>query len=1218
MTVRTFSHSFAALATITTAAVLPLDAVAYENATSDRRALEAFYDSTGGPNWTDSTNWKTSAPLEEWYGVRTDAAGRVKELNLNAVGLTGTIPPVLGSLTKLKWIYLSDNSLTGPIPPELANLAELEVLAFPMNDLTGPIPAWLGNLPNLRVIQLYENDLTGPIPSNLANLAALEHLELSRNELDGPIPALGSLARLESLILDENDFSGLIPASLTGLSRLKQLRLSYNWGLWGELPLGLSALPRLEKLDWIVTGACASPDWREWLATIDYWSGPLCEAETELTIDVAVFYTPAAREEAGGVDEIEAIIDLMLAETNDAYAASGVRHRLALAARSEVPYVERGGDLLHLEDPSDGLLDEVHGVRDRTGADLVHLVAGGVHGLCGVAALTGAFGVTYQRCGGLTFAHEIGHNLGLYHDRFHAQANESGAFSTPAYGYVNQRAFEAGSSPSSHWTTIMAYDSQCSLGGHRCAQLLRFSNPRQHYGGDPLGVAHGAVGTATTGPADAVAVINATGAAVAAWRDRPPDAENRPPFVAEVLPDRRLASAGGKLTVVVSRAFADPDGDAVVYTASSSAPQVVQAVVSGARLTLTAGRKGEARIRVTATDSGGLSVSQLFSTAVEADDGAARDGGPPDRVVLEKLFEATAGAGWGNNSNWRTTAPLHEWLGVTTDAASRVTELDLSGNDLTGSIPPELGRLENLVILNLSGNDLTGSIPPELGRLENLQDIYLMNNRLTGSIPPELGRLESLAILRLDRNALSGPIPGALGALANLQHLVLSQNELTGVIPDELGNLERLTALDLSRNDLTGSVPTALGALNLWDVSLSHNWGLTGSLPAAWQQSEIENLDIFLTQTCAPAAWREWLATIRFFGLRCGAEPVPVDVAVAYTPAAREAAGGTAAIEAEIDFMVATTNEIFAASGVRQRVALVGRSEVAYAETTGGSDLHRLADPSDGHLDEAHDLRDRVGADLLHLLVAFPYDVCGIATFPGPYQDPAPFGITARSCGALTFAHELGHNMGLRHDRFQVQVGEQSSTFSHPAYGYVNQRASVPASPPSSRWRTIMSYPGQCKRFDTSCVALPRFSNPRQYFNGEPLGTAHRATGSGLTGAADAAAVLDVTGPTVAAWRDRVDRPNRPPTAVGALRERRLALNQMLELDVSSAFADSDGDALTYTVSSSPPVVAAHVAGTRVTLTAAGVGQASITLTAIDSGRLSATHQFLVHVTEVP
>ena len=49
-------------------AMLPTGAVAQSSVATDRAALEALYDATGGPSWTDSTSWKTDAPLGEWYG----------------------------------------------------------------------------------------------------------------------------------------------------------------------------------------------------------------------------------------------------------------------------------------------------------------------------------------------------------------------------------------------------------------------------------------------------------------------------------------------------------------------------------------------------------------------------------------------------------------------------------------------------------------------------------------------------------------------------------------------------------------------------------------------------------------------------------------------------------------------------------------------------------------------------------------------------------------------------------------------------------------------------------------------------------------------------------------------------------------------------------------------------------------------------------------------
>ena len=494
----------------------------------------------------------------------------------------------------------------------------------------------------------------------------------------------------------------------------------------------------------------------------------------------------------------------------------------------------------------------------------------------------------------------------------------------------------------------------------------------------------------------------------------------------------------------------------------------------------------------------------------------------------------------------------------------------------------------------------------------------LDSNELTGPIPGQLGRLASLESLSLARNKLTGSIPGQLGDLSRLEMLELGGNELTGRIPPELGNLASLRELDLSYSDLSGPVPGPLGNLaSLERLDLSYAWGLSGPLPAGLEQSALEGLDILVTRTCAPSAWREWLATIEFLGPRCGSDRgVTIDVVVAYTTAARDAAGGTAAIEAEIDLMIAETNEAFAAGGVQQRVALTGRSEVQYAETFSDRDLYQLADPEDGELDEVHDLLDRTGADLVHLIVDGPYDVCGIAFLP-MLGWPGPFAITLRDCGGIVFAHELGHNLGLRHDRFQVQVN-QGGVSSHPGYGYVNQRMFESGAPPSTRWTTIMAYEFHCGLADARCAPLLRFSNPHQRHAGDPLGVAFGA-GSGVTGASDPAAVLNATGPAAAAWRDPPPRVNRAPVAVGTLPDRRLGLHGGLTVDVSQAFDDPDGDALAYGASSSAPdVVTVRAAGGRVTLTAVGEGAAAIRVTATDPGGLSAAQSFRVTVTAAP
>ena len=517
------------------------DAVAQGSVASDRSALEALYDTTGGAGWTNSTNWKTSAPLGDWYGVTTNASGRVTELRLSDNGLTGSIPTALGSLVTLRWLDLSLNELSGPIPIALVSLVNLVFLELSGNELSGSVPAWLGNMSSLQALYLLGNELTGGVPDELGNLN-LWGLGLSWNDLSvGPIPAwlrnhtnlrwlymsgsdvtggipvwLGNLVNLESLFLNANDLTGPIPGALGRLENLDHLGLSYNWGVSGSLPSGLRRA-RLEGLDILVTQACAPAAWQDWLATIDFM-GRLCGVGTDIEIDVAVVYTPAARDAAGGVAAIEAEIDLMVAETNQAYETSGVNHRVALVDRSEVPYSETGDGSLyldHLRDPSDGHLDDVHTLRDRVGADLVHMIVAEADDICGKAYRPGVFGLTLQGCGGLTFAHELGHNMGLQHDRYQVHHNADGVLTHPAYGYVNQRAFESGALPSSRWRSIMAYNAQCDDDGFFCSTPLRFSNPGQQFNGDPLGISYGAGGSGVTGPADAVAVLNATGPAVA-------------------------------------------------------------------------------------------------------------------------------------------------------------------------------------------------------------------------------------------------------------------------------------------------------------------------------------------------------------------------------------------------------------------------------------------------------------------------------------------------------------------------------------------------------------------------------------------------------------------------------------------------------------------------------------------------------------------------------
>ena len=251
-----------------------------------------------------------------------------------------------------------------------------------------------------------------------------------------------------------------------------------------------------------------------------------------------------------------------------------------------------------------------------------------------------------------------------------------------------------------------------------------------------------------------------------------------------------------------------------------------------------------------------------------------------DKAALTALYNATGGADWTDNTNWLSNESLGDWHGVDTNDDGRVTDLDLYNNNLTGSIPTQLGNLSELEVLHLNHNKLTGSIPTEIGNLSNLTELWLQSNRLSGSIPTEIGNLSNLKVLYLNVNQLSDSIPAELGNLSSLKMLLLDQNQLSGSIPIELGNLSSLEALWLYDNQLSGSVPTQLGNLsNLTALSLSSNQ-LSGSLPQSF--TNLTALRDFYFDgnagLCAPsnAAFQDWLRSITAADVPdCAPPPAP-------------------------------------------------------------------------------------------------------------------------------------------------------------------------------------------------------------------------------------------------------------------------------------------------------------------------------------------------------
>jgi len=144
-----------------------------------------------------------------------------------------------------------------------------------------------------------------------------------------------------------------------------------------------------------------------------------------------------------------------------------------------------------------------------------------------------------------------------------------------------------------------------------------------------------------------------------------------------------------------------------------------------------------------------------------------------DWNALKQLYLNTGGDNWAVNTNWEIVL-------------ENSPPADCDFSSLYGIVTNENG---NVVGIGLSNNNLTGTIPSEIGDFEYLTDLSLWNNNLTGVIPPEIGLLSNLTILDLYANVLTGNMPAELSDLSNLLYLYIDFNDLSGCFAPELATL---------------------------------------------------------------------------------------------------------------------------------------------------------------------------------------------------------------------------------------------------------------------------------------------------------------------------------------------------------------------------------------------------------------------------------------------
>ena len=691
----------------------------------DRAILVKFYESTGGADWSNNHNWLSDAPFDDWYGIEADSLGRVLRIVLVQNGLTGFLPRELGGLEKLQRLSLAgalfyavgcsrgppplggvERNTTGRLAGDHAetgyarswSMHNAEGWTYGEDELFDPPIDTASVIFNRSPGRL--NRLRGRIPPELGELANLEHLSLEANQLSGPLPPeLGGLSSLRFLNFGLNQLSGSLPPELGNLAKLEVFGLAEN-ELSGPLPGELWELTNLQELNLYDN---------EFTGTLPAALGNLVKLRS-LTLTCNAL-TGALPPEIGNLAELR---------------------RMSLF-----------GNLLSGEIPTSiARLSELEEVNFAANYYMTGPIPPGIGQLTNLAKLT----FDNNR-----FSGPIPAELG--------QLTDVGIINLSHNRLTGEIPVELGDLAKLGFLAL----SENELTGPIPSELGELAELNH------LSMGHNRL----SGPI--------------------------PPELGRLRQLRWLSVHENRLTGPVPPELGDLSTLRTLWISGNrglSGPLPHDLV--------------RAPVRSFFWDGTGLCAprDRVFQAWLAGMSNRALR--PNCRLISRKVFtalyEATGGSNWARSANWLTDAPVSSWFGVTVED-SLITELDLSDNELAGTLPMEVGDFVDLKRLDLGGNRLTDGLPVDLGALSDLETLDLSRNRFSGPVPRELASLGAIRRLDLSGNLLEGALPGSLTQMGSLRNFNWRQS---GACAPEAGWFQTWLATIPTRAGPTCDTPLVL------------------------------------------------------------------------------------------------------------------------------------------------------------------------------------------------------------------------------------------------------------------------------------------------------------------------------------------------------------------------------------------------------------------------